>query len=875
MSQNIYSQSKYFGYVKDFDNHFPINANIFLKSSNTNNILFFGITDDKGYYELTTNKPGKYILTFSSLNYISQSIDIDILNDTQIIEKNINLIIKPYDLQNVTIKSERPIIIKKDTIIYNTKYFLQGNELVVEDLLRKIPGLSIDESGIIKIGNQEIEKVMIDGDDFFEKGYKLLTKNMPVNPIDKIELYLHYSNNKHLKDIEKSNKIALNLKLKNDYKRQWFGNTSLGNNLISDNRYEYRGNLMNFGKKNKFYNVFNFNNIGENSFGEIENLIRPFSSDNIETIGDNQNISKLINSEFESPNLKQSRINFNNSKLVSFNSIFTLSSNVKIKTLGLLLTDKNDFIKNNFQSFSFDNTTFKNSENFIGKKNYITAFGKVDFSYDISTLKTIKYIGKFNKSNENYINDLIFNGNLINENLINENKLFDQLVTFTNNYQKNKVFILSFRHIKEYFPQNYSINPILHNNLFNTNANNIVQNSKNNMNFIGIDGHLINRNKNSNILDIQFGNQIRIDDLISNYYLKINDNIITEPHDFQNNLSYKTNDLYLFTKYHFNFKKINLLTQVDFHQFFNSLTNFSNQSLQSPFYLNPKFGINWSINKKNSFTTNYSFNKSNSNIIDIYSNYIQTSFNSFSKGTDNFNQLNSSSLSLNYIYGNLGDKIFLNSSLNFSKDNDFISTNTIIEQNYSRSIKILIKDKSQIIYSLNIDRYIKPISSNLKFNFGISNLNFKNIVNNSDLRIIKNNSFNSGFQLRSGFQGIFNYNIGSKWNFNEIKTFSKNYFTNNQTFLDLYFILNNKFNVKLETERYYFGNLEKNYNLYYFMDIEARYDIIDNKLAFTLSGKNLFNSKIFRNYSISDVFISQTEYKLLPRFLLLKIDYRF
>jgi len=92
MSQNIYSQSKYFGYVKDFDNNLPINANIFLKSSNTNNILFFGITDDKGYYELTTNKPGKYILTFSSLNYVSQSIDIDILNDTQIIEKNINLI---------------------------------------------------------------------------------------------------------------------------------------------------------------------------------------------------------------------------------------------------------------------------------------------------------------------------------------------------------------------------------------------------------------------------------------------------------------------------------------------------------------------------------------------------------------------------------------------------------------------------------------------------------------------------------------------------------------------------------------------------------------------------------------------------------------
>jgi hypothetical protein len=118
--------------------------------------------------------------------------------------------------------------IKKDTITFNAKAFAQGNEEVVEDLLKKIPGLTVEADGTIKIGDQEVEKVMIDGDDFFERGYKLLTKNMPAQPIDKIELLQNYSNNRLLKGIEQSERVALNLKLDENAKRIWFGNMTLG-----------------------------------------------------------------------------------------------------------------------------------------------------------------------------------------------------------------------------------------------------------------------------------------------------------------------------------------------------------------------------------------------------------------------------------------------------------------------------------------------------------------------------------------------------------------------------------------------------------------------------------------------------------------------
>ena len=81
--------------------------------------------------------------------------------------------------------------------------------------------------------------------------------------------------------------------------------------------------------------------------------------------------------------------------------------------------------------------------------------------------------------------------------------------------------------------------------------------------------------------------------------------------------------------------------------------------------------------------------------------------------------------------------------------------------------------------------------------------------------------------------------------------------------------------MQLQSERYFFGNLERKNNLYYFFDAEARYTIKKNKLTFFLTGNNLFNTETFRNYNISDIDISKIEYKIQPRYVLLKMEFRF
>jgi len=240
-----------------------------------------------------------------------------------------------------------------------------------------------------------------------------------------------------------------------------------------------------------------------------------------------------------------------------------------------------------------------------------------------------------------------------------------------------------------------------------------------------------------------------------------------------------------------------------------------------------------------------------------------------------FNQTDSKTASLIYTLGNWSDKFFANFNIIYNQNNDFYSTNSRIFQNYSQSQKIIIHDREFLSMNSNTDYFFRTISSNLKLNLGISKANFKNIVNDSDLREIKNLNVNYGVELRSGFKGFFNYHFGTKWNYSKVETSISNSFTNNTSFLDLSFMIDEKFNFEIESERYYFGNLDKENSDYYFLDLEARFIAKKNKLNFYLSGNNLLNTKTFQNYSISDISISQTEYRLLPRYVLLKMEYRF
>ena len=394
------------------------------------------------------------------------------------------------------------------------------------------------------------------------------------------------------------------------------------------------------------------------------------------------------------------------------------------------------------------------------------------------------------------------------------------------------------------------------------------------MQFAGFEAHLLDRKENGNLLELQFGNEYRKDELLSSFLLKEDNTILETPTDYQNITTYSVNNLYFKSKYRIKLNDFAITGKLDFHQLFNQIEQ-ENKTKQQPFFINPTVGLDWKINNKNRIRTSYSYNTTNAKVLDVYNNYVLTDFRSFTKGTGNFNQLNASTVFLNYQLGNWSDDFFANTTVIYSKNFDFFSTNSLITQNYSQSEKIIIKGREMLSINSNVDKYFKSLSSNLKLNLGYSKSNYKNVVNNSELREVKSTNFNYGFEIRSGFRGFFNYSTGSKWMINEIKTTTSNSFINNIIFLDLLFEINDKLIFQIQNERYLFGNIDAENNTYYFSDIEARYTLKENKISFSLSSKNLFNTDTFRAYSINDISTSTTEYQLLPRYVLFKMVYRF
>lgn len=149
------------------------------------------------------------------------------------------------------------------------------------------------------------------------------------------------------------------------------------------------------------------------------------------------------------------------------------------------------------------------------------------------------------------------------------------------------------------------------------------------------------------------------------------------------------------------------------------------------------------------------------------------------------------------------------------------------------------------------------------------------MVNNSNLFKVEQLNGEYGAELRSGFRVFFNYHVGSRWNYNKVQTTFENSFTNNISFVDLSLMFSDKFNIQIQSERYFFGNLDSSNNKYYFLDLEGRWTVKENKLSFAVSGNNLLNTNTFIDFAISDTGTSTTQYRLLPRYVLLKMEFRF
>lgn len=239
-------------------------ANVIALSATDTSMLGYAFSDSEGRYRITVNEEGEYFLRFSYLGFEQQEVMVRAKAGQEKVVKNIILVPQNSQLQEVEVVEDIPISVSGDTISYQAEAFTTGQERKLEDVLEQLPGFEVDDNGEVKVQGKTVEKVMVEGRDFFDGDTKLATKNIPANAVDKVQVLRNYNDVTPMQGIDNDDRIALNIKLKEGKKRIFFGDVTAEG--ILDERYLVHPNLFYYSPKLSVNIIGDINNIGQPAF---------------------------------------------------------------------------------------------------------------------------------------------------------------------------------------------------------------------------------------------------------------------------------------------------------------------------------------------------------------------------------------------------------------------------------------------------------------------------------------------------------------------------------------------------------------------------------------------------------------------------------
>lgn len=241
-------------------------ATVLLLSPKDSSLVNFGRTNDKGIFELKNLNPTNYLFKityighqpFFKLIVPGEAMGIDL--------GTIKLQAVSKELAEITVKGDKaPVSIKGDTVEFNAGSFRVKPNGVVEDLLKKLPGVEVEKDGTIKAQGETVRRITVDGKEFFGRDPKMATKNLPADAIDKVQVYDKRSDQADFTGIDDGQRSKnINLKLKEDRKKGAFGNITAGVGL--DERYAGRLSINRFNKDKQLSVLAMANNVNQQGF---------------------------------------------------------------------------------------------------------------------------------------------------------------------------------------------------------------------------------------------------------------------------------------------------------------------------------------------------------------------------------------------------------------------------------------------------------------------------------------------------------------------------------------------------------------------------------------------------------------------------------
>ena len=247
-----------------------IEATVKLLMTNKDSTMVKGTTTNmNGVFNIKGVKPGKYLVRFSYLGYNDLIKHVTVGEDG----RDVNMGVVQMDPNTIMLKEtvvmgvKSPIVVKEDTIEFNADTYKTQANAVVEDLLKRLPGVEVGTDGKITANGKEVKKILIDGKEFFSDDPTVASKNIPADMINKLQIVDRKSDLARLTGVDDGDdETVINLTVKKGMNNGWFGTVNAG--YGTDKR--YAGNVMinHFRDGNQFTILGGGNNVNNLGFGD-------------------------------------------------------------------------------------------------------------------------------------------------------------------------------------------------------------------------------------------------------------------------------------------------------------------------------------------------------------------------------------------------------------------------------------------------------------------------------------------------------------------------------------------------------------------------------------------------------------------------------
>mgnify|MGYP000877278275 CR=1 FL=1 len=242
-------------------------ATVLILNPKDSSLVNFGVSNNQGIFEIKNVNRAEYLFKVTYVGYAPLTIKVSPKPEEAIVDLGL-LKMQPERriLDEITIRAERaPVVVKRDTIEFNAESFRVKPNAMVEDLLKQLPSVEVDNDGTIRAQGEQVQRVTVDGREFFGRDPKLATRNLPADAVDKVQVFDRQSDQAQFTGIDDGQREkTINLELKEEKRNGAFGNITAG--AGTDERYTGRASINRFTKGNQLSFLAMGNNTNEQGF---------------------------------------------------------------------------------------------------------------------------------------------------------------------------------------------------------------------------------------------------------------------------------------------------------------------------------------------------------------------------------------------------------------------------------------------------------------------------------------------------------------------------------------------------------------------------------------------------------------------------------